>query len=43
MNEKKLEEMKQDYEHIKIPKELRQRVEAGIRQAKGLRYISEEL
>ncbi len=35
MNEKKLEEMKQDYEHIKIPKELRQRVEAGIRQAKG--------
>ncbi len=34
MNEKKLEEMKQDYEHIKIPKDLRQRVEAGIRQAK---------
>lgn len=35
MNEKKLEEMKQDYENIKIPMELRQRVEAGIRQAKG--------
>lgn len=34
MNEKKLEEMKQDYKHIKIPKDLRQRVEAGIRQAK---------
>lgn len=34
MNEKKIEEMKQVYENIKIPKELRQRVEAGIRQAK---------
>lgn len=37
MNEKKLEKMKQDYENIKIPQELRQRVEAGIRQAKGER------
>lgn len=34
MRDKKLEEMRQDYENIKIPAELRQRVEAGIRQAK---------
>ncbi len=34
MRDKKLEEMRQDYEHIRIPEELRQRVEAGIRQAK---------
>lgn len=34
MRDKKLEEMRQNYENIKIPAELRQRVEAGIRQAK---------
>lgn len=34
MRDKKLEEMRKDYENIKIPAELRQRVEAGIRQAK---------
>ncbi len=34
MRDKKLEEMRQDYENIKIPAELRQRVEAVIRQAK---------
>ena len=34
MKDKRLEEMRQDYENIKIPAELRQRVEAGIRQAK---------
>lgn len=34
MKDKRLEEMKQDYENIRIPKELRQRVEAGIREAK---------
>lgn len=34
MRGKKLEEMRQDYENIRIPKELRERVEAGIRQAK---------
>lgn len=34
MRDKRLEEMRKDYENIKIPAELRQRVEAGIRQAK---------
>lgn len=34
MRDKKLEEMRQDYENIKIPADLRQRVETGIRQAK---------
>lgn len=34
MKDKRLEEMKQDYENIRIPKELRQRVETGIREAK---------
>ena len=34
MRDKRLEEMKQDYENIRIPKELRQRVEMGIREAK---------
>lgn len=34
MKDKKLEEMRNDYENIRIPAELRQRVEAGIRQAK---------
>lgn len=34
MRDKKLKEMRQDYENIKIPTDLRQRVEAGIRQAK---------
>ena len=34
MRDKKLEEMRQNYENIKIPAELRQRVETGIRQAK---------
>lgn len=34
MKDKRLEEMKQDYENIRIPKELRQRVEMGIREAK---------
>ncbi len=34
MKDKRLEEMKQDYETIRIPKELRQRVEMGIRKAK---------
>lgn len=33
MKDKKLEEMRNDYENIRIPAELRQRVEAGIRQA----------
>ena len=33
MNEKKLEAMKQDYENIKIPADLRQRVMTGIQQA----------
>ena len=34
MRDKRLEEMRQDYENIRIPEELRERVEAGIRQAK---------
>lgn len=34
MKDKRLEEMKQDYENIRIPKELRQRVETGIQEAK---------
>lgn len=34
MRDDKLEEIRQDYENIRIPQELRQRVEAGIRQAK---------
>ena len=34
MRDKKLEEMRQDYENVKIPAQLRERVEAGIRQAK---------
>ena len=34
MRDKKLEEMRQNYENVKIPAQLRERVEAGIRQAK---------
>lgn len=34
MKDKKMEEMKNDYENIRIPAELRQRVEASIQQAK---------
>lgn len=34
MRDKRLEEMREDYENIRIPKELRQRVEMGIREAK---------
>lgn len=34
MRDNKLEEIRQDYENIRIPKELRERVEAGILQAK---------
>lgn len=34
MRDKRLEEMKQDYENIRIPEELKKRVEMGIREAK---------
>lgn len=34
MRDKKLEEMRQDYKNIRIPEELRERVETGISQAK---------
>ena len=34
MKDKRLEEMRQDYENINIPEKLRERVETGIRQAK---------
>lgn len=42
MSEKKLEEMKQDYENIKIPEELRQRVAEGIRQAKEEQHMEKK-
>lgn len=42
MNEKKLEEMKQDYENIKLPEELRQRVAEGIRQAKEEQHMEKK-
>lgn len=42
MNEKKLEEMKQDYKNIKIPEELRQRVAEGIRQAKEEQHMEKK-
>ena len=42
MNEKKLEEMKQNYENIKIPEELRQRVAEGIRQAKEEQHMEKK-
>ena len=34
MKDERLENMRQDYEHIRIPDNLRQRVDAGIQQAK---------
>lgn len=42
MSEKKLEEMKQDYENIKLPEELRQRVAEGIRQAKEEQHMEKK-
>lgn len=42
MSKKKLEEMKQDYENIRLPEELRQRVAEGIRQAKEEQHMEKK-
>lgn len=42
MSEKKLESMKRDYENIRIPEDLQQRVTAGIQQAKEEQHMEKK-